>query len=183
MELPSSNLPLRAAQWVKEPDATLEERETVQAARVQVEEKQAAQRRALAEQHVARQQQQEAERSSQAERALVEERRQAEAAERQAQDEKLAYLAPFVADSLKKAAREGRTTTWQRSGRDRPATGAMSAGGPHARRSNDPHTPPVSVQPGPTSGARAASAISTSARVFTAVTGPPRARRSFTGQP
>ncbi|MGJ0152195.1 hypothetical protein ACR3S4_02355 [Streptomyces sp. CH8.1] len=66
------------------------------------------QRRREAERH-----QQEAERRSQAEQALADRRRQAEAAESQAHAEKLAYLALFVSGALKKAAREGRTTTWE----------------------------------------------------------------------
>ncbi|MFE6911886.1 coiled-coil domain-containing protein [Streptomyces erythrochromogenes] len=127
---PTPVLLLKAAQLVQDPDATPEEREAVRAAR----ERQAAQQRALAEertakarcfadeqrrreterhQHEAERQQREAERRSQAEQDLTDRRRQAETAERQAHAEKLAYLALFVSGALKKAAREGRTTTWE----------------------------------------------------------------------
>ncbi|MEU3774277.1 hypothetical protein AB0F11_13935 [Streptomyces sp. NPDC032472] len=111
---------------MEDPDATSEEREAVRAAR----ERQAAHKRALAEERLAKarqladeqrrreaeRHQREAERRSQAERVLTERRRQADAAEHQAHAEKLAYLALFVSGALKKAAREGRTTTWEEIG-------------------------------------------------------------------
>ncbi|MFE5560256.1 hypothetical protein [Streptomyces sp. NPDC056544] len=127
---PTPALLLKAAQLVRDPDSTPEEREAVRAAR----ERQAAQQRALAEERAAKarrladeqrrreterhqreaeRQQREAERRSQAEQDLADRRRQAEAAERQAHAEKLAYLTLFVSGALKKAAREGRTTTWE----------------------------------------------------------------------
>ncbi|MFJ7780510.1 hypothetical protein [Streptomyces yangpuensis] len=120
---PTPALLLKAAQLVRDPDATPEEREAVHAAR----ERQAAHQRVLAEERAAKarrladeqrqreteRQQREAERRSQVEQDLADRRRQAEAAERQAHAEKLAYLTLFVSGALKKAAREGRTTTWQ----------------------------------------------------------------------
>ncbi|MFK0017050.1 hypothetical protein [Streptomyces sp. NPDC091027] len=120
---PTPALLLKAEQLVQDPDSPPEEREAVRAAR----ERQAAQQRVLAEERAARAREladgqrrreterhlREAERRSQAEQDLADRRRQAEAAERQAHAEKLAYLAPFVYGALKKAAREGRTTTWE----------------------------------------------------------------------
>ncbi|MEV6583757.1 hypothetical protein AB0M92_37110 [Streptomyces sp. NPDC051582] len=137
---PTSALLAEAAQLVKDPDATREEREAVRTAQIRYEDDQAAYRelvkqRALrrqqreAEQHEwkAAQRSQDAERRRLAEQALTErrqaeaeqalaKRRQAEAAQRQAHAEKLAYLALFLSGALKKAAREGRTTTWEEIG-------------------------------------------------------------------
>ncbi|MFD9517891.1 hypothetical protein [Streptomyces sp. NPDC059979] len=140
-EQPTPALLLEAAQLVKYPDATLEEREVVRAARARYEGDQAAYQRELAEQSALKRQQreaeqhereaaqqyQEAERRRRAEKALTErrqaeeeqalvKRREAEAAEQQAHAEKLAYLALFLSGALKKAAREGRTTTWEEIG-------------------------------------------------------------------
>ncbi|MFD5513911.1 cell envelope integrity protein TolA [Streptomyces sp. NPDC127051] len=142
----SSALLLKAAALVRDPDATLEERKAVHAVRVQQKEDEAARHRALVEQRAARLQRAEAERQRefelrrQAERAAVEERREteeahrqaqaekrrlAEEADRQAHAEKLAYLALFVSGALKKAAREGRTTTWEEIGQ---RTGQLQLG-------------------------------------------------------
>ncbi|MCX4546504.1 hypothetical protein [Streptomyces sp. NBC_01565] len=114
---------LEAADLLKDPDATAEEREVVRSAHVRYEQEHATHQRAQAEQREAKQHQREAEqrqreveRRARAEHAVTERRRQTEAAERQAQAESLAYLAPFVFGALKKAAREGRTTTWEEIG-------------------------------------------------------------------
>ncbi|MFZ3492272.1 hypothetical protein ACODT5_03345 [Streptomyces sp. 5.8] len=121
---------LEATELLKDRDATAEERETVRLAWQRYDEEQAANQRAQAEKREARQRQREAERQqreaeqrqreverhARAEHAVNERRRLTEAAERQAQADMVAYLAPFLFGALKKAAREGRTTTWEEVG-------------------------------------------------------------------
>ncbi|MGW6016200.1 hypothetical protein [Streptomyces sp. NPDC055210] len=79
--------------------------------RVLVHQQEEAEQRALWEQREAAREREEAERRERAEREEARLQAAALQAERE-HAEKIAYLAPFVLGALKKAAREGRVTTW-----------------------------------------------------------------------
>ncbi|MGW1768720.1 hypothetical protein ACWCQL_32350 [Streptomyces sp. NPDC002073] len=108
-EQPTAGLLEQVSRLMKDPDVTPEEHERVHAARAQLAQD-AADRR---QRGIERRRLQAEESRLELERRRRAERDLAEAAERQEQAEKLAYLAPFVSGALKKAAREGRTTTWE----------------------------------------------------------------------
>ncbi|MDX3231855.1 hypothetical protein [Streptomyces sp. ME19-01-6] len=111
-ERPTPELYWQAADLVKDPDASAEEREAVAAVEARARRAQEQQRAARERERAERR---EAEERERAERRETEERERAETRERyvhQARVEKVEKFALAVRGALKKAAREGRTTTW-----------------------------------------------------------------------
>ncbi|MEV6131914.1 hypothetical protein AB0M05_34875 [Streptomyces violaceusniger] len=110
-ERPTPELYKQAAELVKDPDASTEEREAVAAVEARA-------RRVQEQERVAREHERAEQRAAdreRAERREAQERERAEAKERyvhQARVEKVEKFALAVRGALKKAAREGRTTTW-----------------------------------------------------------------------
>ncbi|MFF4846204.1 competence protein CoiA family protein [Streptomyces collinus] len=122
-ERPTPELYRQAADLVKDPDASAEEREIVADVEARARRVQEQERAAREQERAARREAEDrerAERRAAAEREWAEraERREAEKAEAkersvlQARVEKAQKLAPAVRGALKKAAREQRTTTW-----------------------------------------------------------------------
>ncbi|MER8225385.1 hypothetical protein ABTZ58_33500 [Streptomyces sp. NPDC094143] len=125
-ERPTPELYRQAAELVKDPDASAQEREIVAAVEARARRVQEQERAARERERAARREAEErerAERRATAEREWAErvarreaeERERAEAQERsafQVRVEKAQKLAPAVRGALKKAAREQRTTTW-----------------------------------------------------------------------
>ncbi|MFJ1874279.1 hypothetical protein [Streptomyces chartreusis] len=141
-ERPTSELYKQAAELVKDPDASAQERESVAARARRVQEQERADRELEKAARREAEERAELRAAVQRERAERTERLQAEKAEAkeraalQSRLEKAQELAPAVRGALKKAAREQRTTTWPEI---QQTTGLRQLGGADFRwRDRDP---------------------------------------------